>query len=380
MAAYDNQTQHVSVAGLHNHLSQYKPYTAHLNHPDTNTSAGLGLSPSLYPKSGPPLGSILSQGRTTDQIYTPNRTLPSYPSAKYIDDPRIMYPPPQIPATLPPPVILTQSQPSIQAKVDEARFRADYRVKFGILREEYGANIDIPEPKETQSIDEIKAMYDSYVKKIHLDISVQNNRIYLFITWLIIQLVGTRWFKLPMQGFIQSQHRSMKKYNMLLIELGEQSYGNGLTDGWPVEIRIIFLSLVSAGIFVGVQMAITRMPMMGNIVNEEQLQSIAEYYLSGGQQNNQTDALRRAAEANSDNPAPPPVNVDDNPAIPNIASGIADMFGGGGGNGMMNMLSSFLGGMGNNQSNQQEAPRRRRPTTFGNSLRRQDSPAVVESE
>ena len=57
------------------------------------------------------------------------------------------------------------------------------------------------------------------------------------------------FLKFDMKGFTQQQMSNMNKYNKLLIELGEKTY---VPKGkkWPVEVRLAFLILFNAAIFV----------------------------------------------------------------------------------------------------------------------------------
>jgi hypothetical protein len=66
---------------------------------------------------------------------------------------------------------------------------------------------------------------------------------------MIVEYVLGNWFKLDMQGFTQQQIVSMSSYERLLIELGEKSYMPEGT-GWSVELRLLGLIVINAGLFV----------------------------------------------------------------------------------------------------------------------------------
>lgn len=252
-----------------------------------------------------------------------------------------------------------QKQSTIGQRVNEAKIRADYRVKFGILREAY-PNMNIPEPDESATIEEIEATYKQYVRRIHVESSVEQNKIYLLILWLLIDVVGTRFFKLPFHGrYVKSQFKYMQKYQMLLIELGERNYSESEGEGWPVEIRLLAMAIFHGVIFALVQLLTSKLDGAGT-ANEQiadQLRDIIDNFLT---QNKGVDVLRRAEQATSDHPPPPPVA--ENPAPPMGDLGVLI------GN-FAPMLMSLFGG-GDSKTATEQKPRMKRPTTFAARHRR----------
>lgn len=238
-------------------------------------------------------------------------------------------------------------------KVAEAKSRANYRVKFGILREGY-PKMEIPEPTEDQSLEEIEAMYREYVKRIHVDSSVEQNKVYLLILWLLIEVVGCRFLRLPFGGYTMNQFKYMNKYQMLLVELGERSYESTIGEGWPVEIRIGIMAIFNAVIFILVKMLADK---VGSDMAEQLRELIANFLT----QNQGTEVLQRASQATADNPPPPAAPQEASPPL------------GGLGNLIAQLASTFAGGLGgqNAGANQTQAqPQLRRPTTFASRRKR----------
>lgn len=71
----------------------------------------------------------------------------------------------------------------------------------------------------------------------------------LMILWFVaIEVFFTKFLKLNMGGYAVAQIRSFNKYQSLLMELGERSY-LAIDSNYPVEIRILMISLFQALIF-----------------------------------------------------------------------------------------------------------------------------------
>ncbi|EQD66514.1 hypothetical protein B1A_08113, partial [mine drainage metagenome] len=75
----------------------------------------------------------------------------------------------------------------------------------------------------------------------------------LMLGWLAVE-VFCSYLGLNLTGYTQNQMQSINRYDHLLLEMGENAYkniGNVITykSDWSPELRIVFVSLVSAGLF-----------------------------------------------------------------------------------------------------------------------------------
>lgn len=146
---------------------------------------------------------------------------------------------------------------SEMAPEEQAQYRAQFRTKFGILRDAW-PNYRIPDIVDTMPLEQVHAEYDVYVRHIYINRDVDKYRVYLVIMWLLIELCCNK-LGLNIGGYTVSQMRSMPKYEQLLIELGETNYKTYESEGgssapWPVEIRIFFMALVNAVTFIVIKM------------------------------------------------------------------------------------------------------------------------------
>ena len=139
----------------------------------------------------------------------------------------------------------------------QAQYRADFRTKFGILRNAW-PNYHIPDFPDDMALEQVHAQYDIYVRHIHISQNVDQYKVYMVIGWLLLELALTK-LGLNIGGYTVSQMSSMTKYERLLIELGENSYketggAGGASSSWPVEVRLFFMSLVNAVTFIIIKM------------------------------------------------------------------------------------------------------------------------------
>lgn len=163
-------------------------------------------------------------------------------------------------------------------------------------------------------------------------------------------MFGVYVLGLDMGGYTLNQLILMNNYETLLEELGEESYG-AVGSNWPVQIRIIFMAVVNALVFIIIKLCSTYLgPALGgtiqNIINSMMTQENPEEYISRAQQ-----------MANN------PVATPGPSAAPN-SSGSGRSSGGSGMNlgSMLGGLASMFG-MGGNGERKRTRPRARRAPT-----------------
>ena len=164
-----------------------------------------------------------------------------------------------LPAPSPLPVLPPPNVPnySVMTREEQAQHRANFRMRFGILRDAW-PSYHIPDVPDELPLEQVHAQYDIYVRHIHISRDADRYKVYLVILWLLIELFCIK-IGLNIGGYTTLQMRSMSKYDTLLIELGESNYrtSGGIAaeqSSWPVEARILFTSLVSAVAFIIIKM------------------------------------------------------------------------------------------------------------------------------
>ena len=120
--------------------------------------------------------------------------------------------------------------------------------KFDMLKKSY-KEARIPEYNIHTDYKTMERSYDSTVKRLSVDSSVETYKTYLIGGFMAVEYLFGSVFSFDMQGFTQQQILSMSSYEKLLIELGEKSY---VPDGsnWPVELRLLFLIIINAAFFI----------------------------------------------------------------------------------------------------------------------------------
>ena len=120
--------------------------------------------------------------------------------------------------------------------------------KFDLLRKSY-KNAHIPEFNMFSDYEDMKRSYDSTVKQLSIDTSIDSYKTYLIGGFMLVEFVLGNWFNFDMQGFTQQQITTMNSYDRLLIELGEKSYVDEESQ-WPVEVRLLGMIVMNAGFFI----------------------------------------------------------------------------------------------------------------------------------
>jgi hypothetical protein len=121
--------------------------------------------------------------------------------------------------------------------------------------------------------------------------------------FMICEFVLGNYLGFDMVGFTQQQILTINSYEVLLIELGEKSYIPGGSK-WPVEIRLLFMILCNAGLFIVSKMIMkqTGSNLLGLINN-----------MNRGNVNNTANASNSNTKRKMKEPS---INVDDLPEIP----------------------------------------------------------------
>ena len=139
--------------------------------------------------------------------------------------------------------------------------------KIELLKKSYPNSV-IPEFNIFSDYSSMKKTYDTTVRKLSLDSTVDSYKTYLIGGFMACEFVLGNFLKFDMQGFTQQQIVSMNSYEKLLIELGEKSY---VPTGskWPVEIRLLGLIIINAAVFLVSKMLMkkTGANLMGMINN-----------------------------------------------------------------------------------------------------------------
>jgi len=140
-----------------------------------------------------------------------------------------------------------------KVKSFEEKIKADFRVKFSVLRKGF-PDMSIPDPNWELPVYDIKDLFYRHRKKLQIEESIDNNQVYIMLLAAFFQLIAIRWLKLPAYNFVENQWKSINKYKVLLAELGERESGenvNSITTGWPTEFKILALMLINMFIFEG---------------------------------------------------------------------------------------------------------------------------------
>lgn len=120
--------------------------------------------------------------------------------------------------------------------------------KFSILKKKY-KEAKIPDFNTYTDFTTMKRTYDSIVRQLQLDSTVDNYKRYLMLGFTATQWLVTKFLKIDMSGFAEQQILSINQYETLLIEIGEKSYFKGPSQMSP-ELKLIGLIGFNAVIFI----------------------------------------------------------------------------------------------------------------------------------
>jgi len=174
-------------------------------------------------------------------------------------------------------------------------------------------------------------------------------------------------FGLQASGFTMSRINNMQKYELLLIELGETYGVSGFGQGYPVEVRIILLSLGDLVMFLVLKYCSNMLGGPGVLQN---VMNVINGMLNTNADNSLNTAMGATAASGSDSSSvngngsvpvvpPPPLGVNANMSsmIGNITSMLSGILGAN-----ANSNNTNVGGNNNNNNNNGRASTRRGPT------------------
>ena len=130
----------------------------------------------------------------------------------------------------------------------EEDLKRELLFKFEMLQKSYNT-ASIPEFSIHSDYNSMKKTYESTVRRLSLDSSIEQYKTYLIGGFMACEYIFGYFLGFDMQDFTKQQIISMHSYEKLLIELGEKSYVP-TGSNWPVEIRLLGLIIINAALFV----------------------------------------------------------------------------------------------------------------------------------
>jgi hypothetical protein len=179
---------------------------------------------------------------------------------------------------------------------EEEELKRELLFKIELLKKSY-PNSTIPEFSVVTDYEIMKKSYESTVRRLSLDSSVESYKSYLIGGFLVFEFILGNYFGFDMQGFTQQQILSMNSYEKLLIELGEKSYMPSGSE-WPVEVRLLFLVIINAAMF---------------IISKMIMKKTGSNLL--GMINNMNTASKPNVNVNKRKMKPPNINLDEIPEV-----------------------------------------------------------------
>ena len=140
---------------------------------------------------------------------------------------------------------------SLMSPEQQTEMHTQFRVKFGILRSS-NTDLVVVDPPENATLDQKHDMYEAYIKQIIIKMNCTQWKVYLVISFLVIEVFVIKVLGLNASGYTKSQLRIINRYDQMLAELGEKYYVSGVSS-YPVEVRLAGLALMNAVVFIGVK-------------------------------------------------------------------------------------------------------------------------------
>lgn len=138
-------------------------------------------------------------------------------------------------------------------EVNEETKKQNLLFKFKILKRTY-KEATIPEFSDHTPLNTLQREYDSIVRQLALDATVENYKKYLTIGFFVLEFVVANMFHLEeIRGFATQQMVGMNQYEKTLYLLGEQSALSG-NKPLPPIVQLIIAIMINGAIYVGSKM------------------------------------------------------------------------------------------------------------------------------
>lgn len=138
-------------------------------------------------------------------------------------------------------------------EVNDENKKRDLQFKFKILKRSYPQAI-IPDLGDHTPLSIYQREYDSIVRQLALDATVENYKKWLTIGFFVLEFAVSNFFKLEeIRGFATQQMVGMNQYEKALYAIGEQQALSGHKP-WPPIVQLISAILLNGAIFVGSKM------------------------------------------------------------------------------------------------------------------------------
>ena len=229
--------------------------------------------------------------------------------------------------------------------------RTKFNIKFDMIRETW-PQYNIPVPSPDMPLEHVHIMYNHYVKHIYARENAQTYMLYVIGGWLIMEIIAVKLLNLPAGKFTEFRMNRMGKYKILLIQLGEKYHGE-YGEGWPVEIKILVMSLIEIVLFIAIRWLMSSLSDSGVESSVDVVSNLIDKYfgITGVSNSNRQDNIPPPPQHMDDdyndennNPNVPRVTI---PSLPEESTNINDA---------LSWLPTITGALGLSNNNKTETP------------------------
>lgn len=228
-------------------------------------------------------------------------------------------------------------------QVESDNARADFRLKWGLLRTWY-PELQIPEIPETTNLAVQHEKYVFYCEKAEIMGNIDFYSMFLVIIWNGLEIFLYKVWGMKFENFANFQSKRMFRYFIPLLKMAERG-GQSIISSLPPEIQLILITLGQALIFLAINY-ISDWLHFGR--SKETLSNLDEFIgkmLNRGRPEETINLVGSTNTAAAAQPQAPP-------GVPQPPDRNGPSIGGFSLGNMMNILGNMFGG-GNNQNQYQ---------------------------